>query len=782
MIKNHKKSTPTAEIREKEKKDKAQELLNEKLLKIDEAGVKIRDGIATFDDYRELNKEVSNNKELEAELKELRKVEEKLNSAEKLLAEKDEELAANKGRIRELEADQARQKDELKVAKDREKEANDNQELLEAEKVKFEDSQKKLEEKKRKEKDNAEKEELKRKLANEQDKVNDLNCKLEGLQEELRAFKKSNWEERYHKLSKKLGDEIEKVKNSYKEKRKVLEQQKKELQSELQVAQKTINLLDENEEKIKSNLTAAKKQNQDYDDFLKMLFKMLKGIQIREKENHLETPESPPTKKYQNRINKLSLYIEGLEEQIKNQEEKREEKNIFTELKQQELEFSQQATNEKNQELENIIKTKNERITLLEKQLDKADDNLELELTKKDEELEQVQNPLVLLAHQNQLDSTFSNPDLLDYPMCLTDKELENETLPGNEFVLPENGSASSQLDRSTKKVHELDRQEVKELKINQTALENNFKKYKEEYKFKATDITKEKEITDQISHLINEMSKYEKEQTEHNKTTDRLTKSNSENEARIKKLGSNVANLVLQIRDFEVREGKLQTDLHRLGAKNTELTDEISRLNTAGKKEQKNLKIFQTRVKNRGTKITELNSQITKLIKRPDITETRYNELLTIEANQLKDRNRLEIARLKVENKNYKQQRDSRPDISLTDYEKLSEKIKNQKDKIAELKTQLAEIQTEITSLKEQLKAKKTNSESQNQDYQGQISRLENEVLNTTKTKEQQAVKISELQQQIDDNKQWGKDYQDLATKLEQEQQSRTQSEKNHH
>ncbi|CAI2201100.1 12246_t:CDS:2, partial [Funneliformis geosporum] len=55
-----------------------------------------------------------------------------------------------------------------------------------------------------------------------------------------------------------------------------------------------------------------------------------------------------------------------------------------------------------------------------------------------------VQNPLVLLAHQNQLDSTFSNPDLLDYPMCLTDKELENETLPGNEFVLPEHGSASS--------------------------------------------------------------------------------------------------------------------------------------------------------------------------------------------------------------------------------------------------------------------------------------------------------------------------------------------------
>ncbi|CAI2162262.1 13540_t:CDS:10 [Funneliformis geosporum] len=372
--------------------------------------------------------------------------------------------------------------------------------------------------------------------------------------------------------------------------------------------------------------------------------------------------------------------------------------------------------------------------------------------------------------------------------------------------------------------------EENRELKTNQTTLENNFKKYKEEYKFKEVDITKE--------------DKYEKEQTEHGNTTDKLTKSNSENEERIKKLGSNVADLAQQIRDAEVEEGKLQTELHQLGEKNIELTEKISELNTVSKKEQTNLKILQTRVENRGKKITELS-------KRPDITEIRYNKLLTIEANQLKDRDKLEIVHLKAEIKGYKKQRDIRPDISFAYYQQLLidkdnalstiEKlqiyadlqtnltdIKSERDELKEQilteqrehnrtkvelsatsqKIEIAEkfgakkvadlldsLKGKLTNSEEQLKEKKTNlnrteteltkSQVQSRLYQGQISQLENNLLHVSKIKEQQVVKISEQTENLtkigEELQQRKEDYRKLAEKLAQAQQDYTQSENSH-
>jgi len=67
--------------------------------------------------------------------------------------------------------------------------------------------------------------------------------------------------------------------------------------------------------------------------------------------------------------------------------------------------------------------------------------------------------------------------------------------------------------------------------------------------------------------------------------------------------------------------------------------------------------------------------------------------ENLTTEINKLnddlltvKDSNKFEIARLKSENKNYKKQRDGRPDISFSEYEELLAEQKRQKGEITEL------------------------------------------------------------------------------------------------
>ncbi|CAI2173493.1 2367_t:CDS:10, partial [Funneliformis geosporum] len=441
------------------------------------------------------------------------------------------------------------------------------------------------------------------------------------------------------------------------------------------------------------------------------------------------------------------------------------------------------------------------------------------------------QNLLVLsaLQNQNQFDPT-------------SREGLENEISPVNEFILPENGLDSSQLDRST--VRKLDQSQNRELSarpnlsterynelLNQEKKNKNFqsqlqtrhqqmakqiqqkrelrselkvsnqtaeqvKTERDTYRQQAQTYATAKQIPDLSQRpditaaefakykSLEQVAEIEKAASQRgvkftqldldaavNRTDDKyqgyqspakakvieekLIKSNSENEERIKKLGSNVADLVYQIHDAEVREEKLQTELHKLGEKNDKLAEKISELNTTSKTDQSNLKTLQTRVKNRGKKITELKEEIIKLTNRPDITETRYNELLNIEElenkqkeineligelNKLNDnlldlkaRDKLEITRLKVENKNYKRQRDRKK-----------------------------------------------------QDYQGQISRLENELLRLAKNKEEQTEKLAraneQLQQQIADNEQQKKDYQDLATELEQEQQTHTQSEQHHH
>ncbi|CAI2181911.1 20054_t:CDS:2 [Funneliformis geosporum] len=212
------------------------------------------------------------------------------------------------------------------------------------------------------------------------------------------------------------------------------------------------------------------------------------------------------------------------------------------------------------------------------------------------------------------------------------------------------------------------------------------------------------------------------------------------------------------------------------------EITDPISRFL---KEENRELKINQTRVENDFTKYKEeykfKEIDIRKAVN--EATENKEKEIneLTGELNKLNDnllslkaRDKLEIAHLKTESKSYK----------------------NRKEKVAQdlaVVNLLDTLRDKLTKLEKELKEKQTNlTKFQNQDYQGQISRLENQLLNTTKTKEQQAVKISEqeeklaevnqqLQQQITDNEQREKDYRDLATKLEQAQQSHTQSEKIH-
>ena len=79
------------------------------------------------------------------------------------------------------------------------------------------------------------------------------------------------------------------------------------------------------------------------------------------------------------------------------------------------------------------------------------------------------------------------------------------------------------------------------------------------------------------------------------------------------------------------------------------------------------------------------LNSTITKKKIELDNLTTEINklndDLLTV-----KDSNKFEIARLKSENKIYKKQRDSRPDISFTEYQQLLVKNEGQKEEITEL------------------------------------------------------------------------------------------------
>lgn len=127
-------------------------------------------------------------------------------------------------------------------------------------------------------------------------------------------------------------------------------------------------------------------------------------------------------------------------------------------------------------------------------------------------------------------------------------------------------------------------------------------------------------------------LQQYQQEKTQHDETTAKLTKSSSENAEREKRLQDNIADLSRQARNATSRAEEIQNELSQLTEKNKE---EINRLTNINQTDQKNIKILQTRITKRGDKIKELKVENSKLDKRPDISQKRYQELLEIENNR---------------------------------------------------------------------------------------------------------------------------------------------------
>ncbi|CAI2181913.1 20055_t:CDS:2, partial [Funneliformis geosporum] len=492
----------------------------------------------------EANKDQEN--KLKEEIKELKSAKAELELADQQLVEKDKELAANKT-------------------------AKNTQDELEAEKAKFEHSQRKLKEEKGKvteleqklkdseaelekadKEDDEEKKELKRQLANEREKVKGLNYELEGLREELRVFKKSQKEkslkEEAEKEAKLKSDSYYSNLDKQIEEKRKLKDEKKELQNELSAAQKTINLLNEKNQELtklrealeinlKNNTEQEKsdslirlaQKNKRLEQLLRKLTKRLKEIDI----NEINEEKGEYQRKYQDATNELSLREEELEEV----------NNLNVKLKDQ--------------------------VKLLRNKLK----NLR-EKSKSTPQPEIAQNPLVLLAHQNQLDFTFSNPDLPDYPI-LTAQELENEISPTNEFILLENDSASSQLDRYTRTLRKLDHQvkilseklttsELKKNELNakyKVAKTKNTELEKKNQSFQTQLQTRHQQIAKQIQQkreFRSELKVANQTITNLEKRVDELT-SQRDNRPNITLIEHD--NLVKQIGDLTTQTSSLRTE-----------------------------------------------------------------------------------------------------------------------------------------------------------------------------------------------------------------------------